>query len=441
VSKVSPARGMRDFLPADMRRRHWVISRVREVFERYGFEPLQTPALERIETLTGKYGEEGDRLLFRVLKRGEGGARGEADMGMRYDLTVPLARVMASHPSLPTPFRRYQIQSVWRADRPQRGRFREFMQCDVDTVGSTSPVADAECLAVVHAALKSLGFEAFRIRVNHREILRAMVDRMGVPELEGQVLVALDKLDKIGREGVDRELVARGVPAEAAVELWRLLACAPADASSEQGLEALGAELNEAGQQAVANLHRVLALAAQLGVPATHVLFDPTLARGLDYYTGAVFETVVLEPDIGSISGGGRYDDLVGMFSGRPLPAVGVSLGIERILVVMDELGMFPDLGSGVQVMVVALGEDELPAALAAAAVLRDAGISVQVSPEPMRFKKIMKAAGRTAVPWLVLVGDHERQAGMVALRDMTTREQVVVSPVDAAERILEPGA
>ena len=439
MSKVSTARGMRDFLPADMRRRQWVIGRVRAVFERYGFEPLQTPALERIETLTGKYGEEGNQLLFRVLKRGEGGARGETDMGLRYDLTVPLARVMATNQQLPTPFRRYQVQPVWRADRPARGRFREFLQCDVDTVGSTSPVADAECLAVVHDALVELGFTGFRIRLNHREILRSMVERMGVPELEGQVLVALDKLDKIGREGVEREFAARGVPAEAAVELWRLLACAPADASSEQGLEVLAAELNDTGQQAVANLRRVLALADQLGVPASHVRFDPTLARGLDYYTGAVFETVVLEPNIGSISGGGRYDDLVGMFSGRPLPAVGVSLGIERILVVMDELGMFPDLGSGVQVMVVALGDDEIPAALAAAAVLRAAGISVQVSPEPMRFKKIMKAAGRMAVPWLVLLGDQERQAGMVALRDMTTREQVVVTSADAAERILEP--
>ncbi len=437
MAKVSAARGMRDFLPADMRRRLWAIDTIRGVFERYGFEPLETPALERIETLTGKYGEEGDRLIFRVLKRGEGGARGEADMGLRYDLTVPLARVMASHSELPSPFRRYQIQPVWRADRPQRGRFREFMQCDIDTVGSASPVADAECLAVVYDALSALGFDGFRIRVNHREILRAMVERMGVPELEGQVLVALDKLDKIGREGVDAELIQRGVPAKAAAELWRLLDCAPVELSTEAGLAALSAELGEAGQAAAANLRQVLASAASLGVPATHVGFDPTLARGLDYYTGAVFETVVLEPDIGSISGGGRYDGLVGMFSGRELPAVGVALGIERILVVMDELGMFPEVDSGVQVMVVALGDDELPAALEASATLRAAGVSALVAPEPMRFKKIMKTAGRTGIPWLVLVGADERAQGKVALRDMSTREQVVVSTGEALERIL----
>lgn len=437
MSKVSPARGMRDFLPADMRRRQWVIRCVQAVFERYGFEPLETPALERIETLTGKYGEEGDRLLFRVLKRGEGGARGEADMGMRYDLTVPLARVMATHRDLPVPFRRYQLQPVWRADRPQRGRFREFLQCDVDTVGTVSPVADAECLAVVHDALVALGFEAFRIRVNHREILRAMVERMGVPTLEGHVLVALDKLDKVGRDGVHRELLERGVPAPAAAELWRLLERVGPELDSTAALDALAAELSQAGQQAADNLRAVLDHAASLGVPVTHLRFDPTLARGLDYYTGAVFETVVLEPDIGSISGGGRYDDLVGMFAGRPLPSVGVSLGIERILVVMDELGMFPAVSSTVQAMVVALGDEELPAALEAAAVLRAAGIAVQTAPEPLRFKKIMREVGRSGAPWLVLVGADERAGGLVALRDTATREQLLVSPEQAAERIV----
>ncbi len=435
VAKVSAARGMRDFLPSDMRRRHWVIGRIQAVFERYGFEPLETPALERIETLTGKYGEEGDRLLFRVLKRGEGGARGEADMGLRYDLTVPLARVMACNQGLPSPFRRYQIQPVWRADRPQRGRFREFMQCDIDTVGSASPVADAECLAVVYDALVALGFSGFRIRVNHREILRAMVERMGASDLEGGVLVALDKLDKIGRAGVDAELAGRGVGPEAAAELWRLLALA--DDHPDSALDAIAAELSDGGQAAAANLRLVLDHASRLGVPATHLRFDPTLARGLDYYTGAVFETVVLEPDIGSISGGGRYDGLVGMFSGRQLPAVGVSLGIERILVVMDELGMFPDLSSTVQALVVALGPDELPAALEAAAALRAAGVAVQVAPEALRFKKIMRLAGRSGVPWLVLVGEDERTAGKVALRDMSTREQTVVDVAGAAECIL----
>lgn len=436
MSKVNLARGMRDFLPRDMRRRHWVVGKVRAVFERYGFEPLETPALERLATLLGKSGEEADHLLFRVLKRGEGGKRGEVDLALRYDLTVPLARVMAMNQGLPLPFRRYQLQPVWRADRPQRGRFREFLQCDVDTVGSTSPVADAECLGVVHDALKALGFDNFRIRVNHRQILRSMVEKMGASALEGQVLVALDKLDKIGREGVGSELLQRGVSSEAVAVLWELIDATSGLADTGARLDAMEPLLSDEGRAAIANLRQVLAHAASLGVPATHVGFDPTLARGLDYYTGAVFETVVLEPDIGSISGGGRYDGLIGMFSKKPLPAVGVSLGIERILVVMDELGMFPELGGGVQAAVFALGEDQLPAALEAATALRAAGISVQVAPEPMRFKKAMKQTFKLGARWAVLVGPDEQAAGLVALKDMADRTQESLELAAVLERV-----
>ncbi len=436
VGKVNLARGMRDFLPVDMRRRRWVLRKVRAVFERFGFEPLETPAMERLGTLLGKSGDEADRLLFRVLKRGEGGARGETDMALRYDLTVPLARVMAMNQGLPLPFRRYQLQPVWRADRPQRGRYREFLQCDVDTVGTTSPVADAECLAVVHASLIELGFEAFVIRLNHREILRSMVGCMGMGHLEVQVLVALDKLEKIGREGVDGELARRGVPSDAASELWRLVDAVGLFDDTESRLAALEPLLPERGRAAVGNLRLVLAHAASLGVPATHLCFDPTLARGLDYYTGAVFETVVLEPNIGSLSGGGRYDGLIGMFSGRPIPAVGVCLGIERILVVMDALGMLPDLGVGVQAMVFAMGEEQLPAAMQAATALRSEGVAVRLSPDPVRFKKAMKLASRTGAPWVVLVGPDEQASGQVTLRCMADRSQESLDPASAARRV-----
>ncbi|MFH1469569.1 MAG: histidine--tRNA ligase [Pseudomonadota bacterium] len=433
---VHLARGMRDFLPPVMRRRRWVLEQVRAAFERYGFEPLETPALERLDTLLGKCGDEGDRLLFQVLRRGEGAERGETDLGLRYDLTVPLARVMAMNQDLPLPFRRYQLQPVWRADRPQRGRFREFLQCDVDAVGSTSPVADAECLAVVHDSLCALGFSNFRIRLNHRQLLRAMAAHMGVPQLEGGVLVALDKLDKIGREGVSGELLERGVPAEAAATLWRLLDLAPVEGDPEEGLAALGAALGAPVTDAVENLRQVLSCASELGVNPAILRFDPTLARGLDYYTGAVFETVVLEPAIGSISGGGRYDGLVGMFSGKPLPAVGVSLGIERILVVMEELGMLPELGSGLDAAVFAMEEAQLPAAMRAAAALRAAGLAALLAPEPARFKKAMKAADRLSVPWVLLVGPDEDAAGQVTLRQASTRAQEALSLEAAVARV-----
>jgi len=422
---------MRDFLPQVMRRRRWVVERVRRVFERHGFEPLETPALERLETLLGKSGAEADHLLFRVLKRGEAGRRGESDLGLRYDLTVPLARVMAMNQDLPVPFRRYQLQPVWRADRPQRGRYREFLQCDVDTVGSSSLVADAECLAVVHHSLVALGFDGFAIRLNHRQLLGAMVDYMGVPQLEPQVLVALDKLDKRGREGVTEELARRSVPAPAIAKLWHLLDLAPADGEVQASFQALAEALPGRGQQAINDLRRIMELAPQVGVAAPLLRFDASLARGLDYYTGAVFETVVEKPNIGSISGGGRYDGLVGMFAGRPLPAVGVSLGIERILVVMEELGMFPELGGGPVVAIYALGEEQLPTALAAAAVFRAGGLSTQVAPDPVRFKKAMRHANRCGAAWAVLVGPDEAQAGVVTAKRMADRQQLRLPPAE----------
>ena len=348
--QTRPARGMRDFLPDEVRQRDYVIGVVEDVYRRYGFEPLETPALENIETLTGKYGDEGAKLIFKVLRRGEHEASGETDLALRYDLTVPLARVVAEHRGkLPRFFKRYQIQPVWRADRPARGRFREFFQCDVDAIGSRSPVVEAEVCAAVSDVLRALGFTDFVIRLNHRGLLIGMLESVGVPvELHNHALVAIDKLDKIGRDGVTAELSSRGIGGEA---IGRLLD-AYAPPAGEGGLDAQTANANRlsraralvaghaAGEEAVANLERIVGLAGATSA-GPHVLVDPSLARGLSYYTGAIMEIAV--PDLaGSLGGGGRYDGLIGMFSGDDLPACGFSLGLERILVVMAERKMFP---------------------------------------------------------------------------------------------------
>ena len=446
MQKVLLARGMRDFLPDAMRRRRRVIETVREVFERFGFEPLETPALERLETLEGKYGEEGDRLIYRVLKRGEGGEEGESDLGLRYDLTVPLARVVAMNPDLPLPLRRWQIQPVWRADRPQRGRFREFLQCDVDVVGSPSPVADAECLAVVDAALTALGLGAFEVRLNHRGILRALAEAAGAGDRETDVLVALDKLDKVGRGGVEAELAARGLPPEAAGRLWSVLdrAGPPGALPALEGLSAVNAGLPETGRTAVDTLRRVLAHAADLGVPAGRIRFDPTLARGLDYYTGAVFETMVVAPHVGSISGGGRYDRLVGVFLGRDIPAVGVSLGLERILAVLEETQGAGGERPAARVLVAALDEACLPAALRAAAFLRAAGEAVVIAPDPLPMRKVLRQADQRRVPFAAVVGPDEAAAGTTFLRRLADGAQWILPAADLlahlGEDAPEPG-
>lgn len=420
-------KGARDHLPAAMHRRLQVFRTVREVFSRYGFEPLETPAFERIETLMGKYGDEGEKLIYRILKRGAGGERGEVDLALRYDLTVPLARVIAMHPELPLPFKRWQMQPVWRADRPQKGRFREFYQCDVDTIGATSMAADAECLAVVHDSLVALGFTDFTVRLNHRQLLRAMVEHLGVADREGSVLVAVDKLDKIGQDGVSRELAERGIPQPAIDGLWGLLA--------HQGAEALvhlRQALGEPAHVALDQLAEVLAHAEALGVDPARILLDPTLARGLDYYTGPVFETVVTEPKIGSIGGGGRYDGLIGMFGKNPVPAVGVSLGVERILVVMEELGMLPEVQTLTQVLVTVLDDDLLVESQRAATAFRRAGVPTQVSLKGGKLGKQFKQAATLGVPWVVVLGQQEHADGVVKLKNLGTGQQQTLPLAEA---------
>ena len=420
MAQVFLPKGTRDLLPAQMNRRLQVIDTIRGIFARYGFDPIETPAFERIETLTGKYGDEGEKLMFRILKRGQGGKRGEVDSALRYDLTVPLARMMAMNPGLPLPFKRSQIQPVWRADRPQKGRFREFYQCDVDTIGTTSPVADAECIAVVYDTLMTLGLTDFTIRVNHRQLLQALAQSIGTQDETG-LLVALDKLDKIGRGGVAAELGERGFDAAQVETLWAHIDGAPI----------------EGAQEAEAELQTILGLAQDMGVDTAKVKIDRTLARGLDYYTGPVFETVLNGEYTGSISGGGRYDGLIGMFSGKAsVPAVGVSLGIERIFMLMDELGLCPDSQTSTDVWVTVFSDETRSASLKAATVLRQAGICTQVSVRVGKLSKQFKDAHNRGVAWAMIIGPDDIAAGQVALKNMQTGEQWTGTIQEASDRL-----
>jgi len=444
-AKTQPARGMRDFLPADVRKREYVIGVIKSVYERYGFEPLETPAVENIETLMGKYGEEGNQLIFKILKRGEHEKTGEADLALRYDLTVPLARVVAQYQNeLPKFFKRYQIQPVWRADRPARGRFREFYQCDVDVLGSRSMVVEAELIAAASDALVVLGFNDFTIRVNHRQVLTGILDQAGVaPERHEDALVALDKMDKAGPESVARELNERGIIGEAAVKLMCFFeglagvkrAAGFADLG-EPGAEkaAFNADVlgrlvefigaHEIGASGVDDLRQVLQFAKASGVDR-QIKLDPTLARGLAYYTGAIIEINVTDL-AGSLGGGGRYDNLVGMFLGKDVPACGFSLGLERIIVVMSEREMFPAklVSSPADVMITIWNEDSICESIALATELRSKGLRVDLYPEPDKLGKQFKYASSRGVPFVLILGDDERARGEVAIKDMRSGEQ-----------------
>jgi len=438
---TKPPSGTRDFLPEEIRRREYVIRIVRDVYESYGFEPLETPAFENIETLLGKYGEEGNKLIFKILRRGEHEASGVADLALRYDLTVPLARVVAQYQNeLPRYFRRYQIQPVWRADRPARGRFREFYQCDIDAIGSTSPIVEAELLAAVSEVLGRLGFENFEIRLNHRRALTALLDCAGVPEpLHADALIALDKLDKVGPAGVETEFLARGVSANAARACLGFFSGAADVTDARAGLERLQNFVrgHEAGRAATAQLSEILDLT--LGTRASgRIRVDPSLARGLSYYTGAIMEIAV--PDLaGSLGGGGRYDNLVGMFLGRDVPACGFSLGLERIIVVMTERDMFPAKVStgAIDVMVTCLTDGLRTDALKLAAELRAEKLRVEVFPEVgSKLEKPLKYASGRHVPVLVILGEDEHARGEVTVRDLQTRKQETAPRATAADWI-----
>src|SRR6266404_211113 len=426
--KTQPARGMRDFLPADVRKREYVIGVIKSVYERYGFEPLETPAAENIETLMGKYGEEGNQLIFKILKRGEHEKTGEADLALRYDLTVPLARVVAQYQNeLPKFFKRYQIQPVWRADRPARGRFREFYQCDVDVLGSRSMVVEAELIAAASDALVALGFDDFTIRLNHRQVLTGILDQAGVAaDKQSDALIALDKMDKAGPEDVARELNERGITGESASKLmWFFEGLAGIERAAgfvdvgEPGTERAAYNANvlgrlvefigahETGAKGVDDLREVLQFANANGTDQ-RIKLDPTLARGLAYYTGAIIEINVADL-AGSLGGGGRYDNLVGMFLGKDVPACGFSLGLERIIVVMSEREMFPRRisSSSADVMVACLDEESIPEALKLAAEIRSEGVRVLLYPEVRKPAKQLFYADKRDIRFRIIVGPN----------------------------------
>jgi histidyl-tRNA synthetase len=462
-ARTQPARGMRDFLPADVRKREYVIGVIKSVYERYGFEPLETPAVENIETLMGKYGEEGNQLIFKILKRGEHEKTGEADLALRYDLTVPLARVVAQYQNeLPKFFKRYQIQPVWRADRPARGRFREFYQCDVNVLGSESMVVEAELIAAASEALEKLGFHDFTIRLNHRQLMdghmsAAMIDK----EKRAVALGALDKLDKIGIDGVKEELAAQGIPERNAdtilyrmmnrtflAQTGRLEFNQFSTDRYEANLQMLNFQLTsfksfssedegtKAASEAIGELKRVVDLSRGT-LAAKHIEVDPSLARGLSYYTGTIMEISVKDLS-GSLGGGGRYDNLVGMFLGKDVPACGFSLGLERIIVVMTERNMFPAelVSSPADVMVTIWNEDSIGESLALASELRSGGVRVDVYPEADKMGKQFKYASARNIPFVAIVGDDERARGEVAIKDLKSGEQRSVKRVDVASEL-----
>ncbi|MEP6920882.1 MAG: histidine--tRNA ligase [bacterium] len=456
-SKTNPARGMRDFLPADVRRRDYVIGVIKEVYERYGFEPLETPAVENIETLLGKYGEEGNQLIYKILKRGVHETTGEADLALRYDLTVPLARVVAEYrDKLPKFFKRYQIQPVWRADRPARGRFREFYQCDVDILGSRSAIVEAEICAAACEALTRLGFTDFKLRLNHRLLLTGVLASAGVPlDKHDSALIALDKLDKIKSKGVAKEFSERGIDEAAGGKLLSFFgALSSLDHAADLSIgedgdkkrEALNAAIigrlvefvgaTELGAQGIESLRSIMKYAAASGL-AGKLEIDPSLARGLSYYTGAIMEINSHDLD-GSLGGGGRYDNLVGMFLGQDIPACGFSLGLERIIVLMTEREMFPrELASSpAEVMVSIWSEESITDSLALAQELRNVGLRVDVYPAADKLGKQFKYASSRDIPFVVVLGDDERARGEVSLKNLRSGEQSSLPHAKIAEVI-----
>jgi len=428
---------MRDFLPEDVRRREYVIGVIKRVYERYGFEPLETPAVENLETLMGKYGEEGNQLIFKILKRGEHEASGQADLALRYDLTVPLARVIAHHQAkLPKLFKRYQIQPVWRADRPARGRFREFYQCDVDALGSTSPVIEAELCVAVSDVLTALKFDDFEVRLNHRQVLAAWLTRLLVPDdRHGAFLIALDKLDKVGVEGVVEELGQRGFDKKTQIAFRNTIGAVDKAEFLEWHKSRSWADI---GGAAFDNLIRIRDLVQGTSAEG-RLRFEPSLARGLSYYTGAIMELNV--PDLaGSLGGGGRYDNLVGMFLGQNVPACGFSLGLERILVVMAERGMFPEglATTPADVMVAVFDAADAPHAVRVASALRAAGLRVLVYPDADKIGKQIKYADGVGIPFVAILGSDEIAKGTVTVKHLSAQTQHTYDQMAAGAAILE---
>lgn len=448
MSKPAIPKGTRDFLPHEMKKRNYIFDTTRNVFQKYGFLPIETPTMEKTETLMGKYGEEGDRLIFRVLNSGEYLTKSDkkafeevhsvrfansiSEKALRYDLTVPFARFVVQYQNeLTFPFKRYQIQPVWRADRPQRGRYREFYQCDVDVVGSESLMQEVELIQIFDEVLTNLNLNDFTIKINNRKILSGLVEVVGEAEKLIPITVAIDKLDKIGKEGVVKELREKGINEEAIEKLKPLLSI---EGSNEEVLKAVDSIVSESeiGALGMEELTFVLNTIKMLGLNNAKLEFDPSLARGLNYYTGAIFEVKANEVKIGSICGGGRYDDLTGIFGMKNLSGVGVSFGADRIYDVLEELKLFPEeLSSTTQLMFANFGEKEALQSAIWLKQLRDNGISSELYPDSHKLKKQMNYANNKNIPFVALVGENEMKNQEILVKNMETGEQNNYSVID----------
>lgn len=453
AQKPSIPKGTRDFLPFEVARRTYLFDTIKTVYKKFGFAPIETPSFELSSTLLGKYGEEGDRLIFRILNSGEKMKKADlqalendnlarfanslAEKSLRYDLTVPFARFVVQHQNeLSFPFKRYQIQPVWRADRPQHGRYQEFFQCDADVVGSDSLIYEVDFVMMFDEVLTALGLPDFTVKINNRKILSGIAEVCGEAEKIVAITVAIDKLDKIGVDGVVKELQEKGI-SEAAIE--KIQPLFTMTGSNLEIMEQMKVYLasSEIGLEGVRELEFVLNQVSQLTLKRAKIEFDVTLARGLNYYTGAIFEVKANGVQMGSICGGGRYDDLTGLFGMRGMSGVGISFGADRIYDVMNELNLFPDtLSKGVKVLFINFGEAEQAFCMKQAFELRNNGIAVDIYPTNAKLQKQMKYANDIRAEYVALVGESELANNQVTLRNMESGEQSVVNLTELIEKL-----
>jgi len=439
AQKPGIPKGTRDFSPEVMVKRNYIFNTIKKVFQKYGYLPIETPAMENLSTLLGKYGEEGDKLLFRILNSGDFMRKADpqllseklsdkvalqiSEKGLRYDLTVPFARYVVQHQNeIAFPFKRYQIQPVWRADRPQKGRYREFYQCDVDVVGSNSLLNEVELIQIVDEVYRDLNVNVV-LKLNNRKILAGIAEKIGAPEKIVDITVAIDKLDKIGLDNVNAELEAKGLDKNAIDALQPIILL---EGNNDQKLSKLRGVLkdSETGIRGVEELEQVFEMLQILDLDLETEL-DLTLARGLNYYTGAIFEVKAKDVQIGSITGGGRYDDLTGIFGLKNVSGVGISFGADRIFDVMEQLGLFPEHSdASVQLLFVNFGEKEQMHCLKLLEEIRNNGINAEIYPDPVKLKKQMTYANRKNVPFVAMVGENEMNEGIINLKNMTTGEQ-----------------
>lgn len=452
--KPSLAKGTRDFSPIEMERRNYIFTTLKDVFKKFGYSEIQTPSFENLNTLTGKYGDEGDKLIFKILNSGDYLKKVPepllsekestsmiphiSEKALRYDLTVPFARYVVMHQhEIVLPFKRFQIQPVWRADRPQRGRYREFYQCDVDVVGSESLLNEAEFILIYHEALQKLGLKDFTIKINNRKILSGIAEIIGKPQLIVDMTVAIDKLDKIGLDGVNKELLERGFTAEDLAVLQPIIDLQGDNTIKIQQLKSVLSN-SELGLKGIAEIEEVFdyvrAFTGSDSLLSQFVEVDITLARGLNYYTGCIFEVKTNEVAMGSIGGGGRYDDLTGMFGLKGLTGVGVSFGADRIYDVLEELALYPEKQvSSAKLLIVNFDKSAEAAALPLLAQLRAANIAAELYPTAAKLKKQMSYADAKGVPYVLLLGEEELATGLFTLKDMQSGEQEKVN----AERLI----